>query len=169
MQTHSHLVIGAFVGVVAFPHQPLLQAACAFGAVVPDLPMVLPYVADKMQGRVPLARQPAWLLWAKNVSHHVVLWTAAVLIGLSPAWWAPIVFAYGLGGTSHVIVDVFTHGDPAFNSQDALYLWPVQKRPFNIGRWDYRLGTGVLWPLKPFEAVVDTCAIFATGALLLLG
>jgi len=162
LQTYTHLVIGSCLGAALFPHQPLAQCACVVGAISPDLVMVPSYLLDKLQGRTPLGHQSVWLLFAKNVSHHVFLWGAMILLGYGTWWFASVLFACGIGGMSHIMTDVLTHGDSRFNEYDCRYLWPIQRRAFNIGRWDYRSGVGTLWPPKPVEGVVLLMCIGGT-------
>lgn len=161
MQTITHLPIGALLGAVLFPHQPIAQAVCAFGAIAPDLVIVPAFLADKVAGRDPLRKHPRYLTLLKNPTHSFFVWCALALLGL----WAgyPILTAFGIGGVSHVLIDVATHGDPKINYQDPVYFWPL-KAKVHIGTWDYRIEHGLLWPLKPPEQLVICLA--AGGTLL---
>lgn len=148
MQTYTHLVAGAALGSLIFPDAPLGVGLCAVGGVVPDLIMVPNFVSDTLQGKVPLAHQPRWLRVGKEISHSTFFWTILLWAG---RWFNnPMLMALALGGVSHVVIDMYTHGDLALNQKDHHILWPLPS-PHSIGSWDYRYRTGALWPIKPPE------------------
>lgn len=151
MQTYTHIPIGALTGAVAFPGQPLAQVVCIVAAILPDVVMIPTFVLDRIAGRQPLVAQPLWLLWIKEISHSLILSFAVLSVGL--LLYEPLILALGLGWLSHVLVDIFTHGDPRFQSADPHYAWPLGSLR-KLGRWDYRIKTGALWPVKPLEMLV---------------
>ena len=148
---HTHLVVGACIGALVFDHNYAAVVACTTGAVAPDTVMIPPFIVDKLRGWQPLAQQGPLLLLLKNLSHSVPLWMILCIVG----WYThPLIFALAIGGLSHPLIDMFTHGNPELNEQDSRYFWPVQKNPWNIGTWDYRYRPGDLWPIKPLEKIV---------------
>jgi membrane-bound metal-dependent hydrolase YbcI (DUF457 family) len=154
VQTYTHLAIGAFVGTLLYPHQPLMELAVAAGAIAPDLVMVPQFIFDKMSGREPLAKQSPILKILLGPSHSIPTWAGLAAIGF---YFSPLLWAFAIGGLfCHIAIDLFTHGDPRLNFQDPPYLWPLPNT-IHIGRWDYRIENGRLWPLKPFEQDVLAC------------
>jgi len=141
----------------------MTQITCIVGSVAPDLVMVPSFFLDRLAGKQALAQQGRVLRLMKNLSHSFVLWGLVVAIDLHlwqslPAYLATAVLALGVGGVSHMTIDLFTHGNNRLNQMDALYLWPLQRQPFNIGSWDYRYDHGVLKP-KPLERMVLIVAV----------
>ncbi len=163
VQTLTHLAIGAAIGAVAFPHQPIVQLACVAASVGPDVVMMPLFALDKLQGRQPLTRQGPIVLTLKELSHSVFLCGACGLIGT--LLMLPIVTAFALGWLVHIVIDILTHADPKFQAVgDPNYIWPLGSlRRFGV--WEYRIATGQLWPLKPFELLVliAACGIAVLG------
>lgn len=168
MQTLTHGLIGISIGALS-SRNPLLQFVCFAGAIAPDGPTALQFVLDKLRKRPVLAVQGPLLMLSKNTSHSTPLWIFLTIGSLYlPEPLSLLGFAFGVGGFSHIAIDLFTHGDPRFQRHDCLYFWPLQRRPYNIGTWDYRIKEGILWPLKPFEdsvfkanlAIITVCWTF---------
>ncbi|MBX4192520.1 metal-dependent hydrolase [Candidatus Parcubacteria bacterium] len=154
MQTYTHGAIGLFLGTL-LSRNPLVQAACAMGAMAPDGFTALKWVWDWIGDKPPLEKQGRLLQFGKHVAHNALLWLALLYVSFVIVDPPPstLLYVFALGGLSHLVVDLFTHGDPQFQADDCYYFWPAQYRPWNIGRWDYRITTGSLWPLKTFELV----------------
>lgn len=140
-----------------WPNAHLVQAACVAGAISPDVVWVY-----RKAGRLPLSQPPPWLLWLIELSHSFWLWSAILLAGIWFGKMAPIGLA--LGGLSHVMIDVLTHGNPKFQRFDPQYLWPIADLR-GLATWDYRLVPGKLWPLKPFELTVLLLCTLGTMVL----
>lgn len=151
MQTYTHASIGALIGLAYFPHQPVAQLLCIGAAVAPDIVMMPTFLLDRMPGRQALTNQPRWLLATKELSHSLPLSAGMLLIGLHRNW--PLLIAIGIGWLSHVIIDMLTHGNPCFQENDPHYIWPFGSLR-KIGVWDYRIQTGQLWPVRPFELII---------------
>jgi|GEM_PF-5479335 hypothetical protein len=166
MQTYTHLAVGTAIGgllAVYFPHQPLVPTACIIASIGPDLVMAPPYILAKLAHKPPLAEQGKFLMALKEMEHSLLL---CMLLGvgirfLPEGWkfWQVIGYAFVWGWLSHIVIDIFTHGaGPKENrpywETDLMFMWPlpIDLRP--LGLWEYRYGTGILWPPKPFEAIV---------------
>ena len=120
--------------------------------------MVPTFVFDRLAGRQPLLKQPPWLLAVKELSHSILFSLAIVMIG---EWLHQLpILAFGVGMLLHVVIDILTHGEPSFQDiGDPHYLWPFcSLRRFGI--WEYRIKTGQLWPVKPFEFAVLASSFF---------
>lgn len=149
MQTYTHMVIGGAVGAVCFLHEPVAQAAFILGAVIPDVPMIMLFGLDRIAGRSPLVEQSKGWIFAKNICQSFFLWAGFLIGGLLGS---ASLLALGLSGLVHILIDVLTHGDSKYNGNDGTYAWPLHLE--SIAGWDYRHGTGILWPPKIFEATV---------------
>ncbi len=157
MQTYTHLLVGAVVGGVAFPGEPLAQVACAAGAALPDVVQMPLYAVDKLLGRTPLASVPPSVLRLKDAAHSLLVWLALLAVSFGVGWLPFTTFCWG--GLTHPPLDALTHKDPEYWSTDAGFLWPLRVRLARYtGVWDYRIAHGVLRP-KPFEAAVDAAAV----------
>jgi hypothetical protein len=162
LHTLTHLAIATCGAALLWPNAHLLQAACVVGAVLPDVVMVPTFITDRMSGRLPLSQPPQWLLWLIELGHSFWLWSAILLAAIWFGTMAPICFA--LGGLSHVMIDVLTHGNPQFQRFDPQYLWPIADLR-GLATWDYRIIPGRLWPLKPLELTVLSLCVLGTVAL----
>lgn len=172
MQTATHLTIGSCLGAMCLPQEflpPIAYlpiAACALGSILPDTPMILAFGLDKLAGRPPMKEQAPWALYSKSVFQSIFLWIAVFLLGLWQARTSGFdttsvsILALGIAGVLHVIIDIFTHGDPQFHALDGWYGAPFA--PLRHVGWDYRMRAGQLWPLKPFEAIVFWATLFET-------
>jgi hypothetical protein len=163
LQTYTHLAMGAAVGAALFPHEPLVQAACLAGAVIPDAPMITLFGLDKLSGRPPMAYQsPIWIL-AKNLCQDLILWVLIGLVGWLYRYdgiLGSVLIALGVNGAIHVVVDRYSHGDPKFQENDGSYLWPFAT--WHRTGWDYRIRIGQLWPTKRAEAFVIAACVLVT-------
>lgn len=156
MQTYTHLASAAAFAVLVAPHEPVMQAAFVIGAIAPDLTLVPEFVADRLAGRGALVRKSRVTELASEIGHSVPLWAVLTIVAFTLGW-PVVVAAFLLGGISHQVIDLFTHGDPNINRVDATYIWPFPWRGLRgtRGIWDYRWGVKAkLWPPKPFEAAV---------------
>ncbi len=152
MQTYTHIPIGALVGALAFPHDLRLQLACIAASVAPDLVMIPTYLMDRAGGKQPLAQQSKWLLILKECSHSLLLCLALAVLALTRG--SDLLSAVSVGWLVHIVVDIFSHGDPRFQVYgDPHYLWPFGSLRA-MGVCDYRIAVGQLWPVKPFELAV---------------
>lgn len=160
MQTYTHMLAGAFIGASFFEGNLLAQAACAIGAVLPDVVQVPKYVLDLVQGRQPLAKVSPRIIRLKNAAHSIVIWV--ILFALALATGVPTIIALAAGGLSHPLIDCLTHSDEKYRHVEAGFLWPFPlKLAQYTGIWDYRIDHGVLRP-KPLEAVVDIVLVIGT-------
>lgn len=143
------MLIGAAIGALAGKGLDV-QAACAFGSILPDTVMVPVFILDKLKGKMPLKELTSRLITLIEASHSLFVWFGALVFCIfAPEilWWL------ALGGFLHVCVDLFSHNDPKF-SMKCGFLWPLPCRLRGIGTWDYRKGYGDLTP-KPVEAIFD--------------
>jgi hypothetical protein len=159
MQLYTHMAVAAALGVGILPHEPALQALCVLGAVVPDTVMIPAFVRDVRAGRRPLMEQSSWLKFIKEVSHSTFLWFG--LLGMALMLQNEILFAIALGGASHAVIDMFTHGDKEINQNDHHIFWPLLS-PHSLGTWDYRYRDyGGLLRIKPLEQIVLVGSVLA--------
>jgi membrane-bound metal-dependent hydrolase YbcI (DUF457 family) len=163
VQTITHVTIGTMLGAFTFPHQPLLQAACVLASIGPDTVMMPLFALDKLRGKQPLANQGKIVLVLKELSHSLFLSAACLVLGALCK--QSIIVAFGFGWFAHIVIDILTHADPKFQAiGDPHYIWPVGSLQ-KFGIWEYRIETGQLWPLKPFEllVLVFTAALTVAG------
>lgn len=163
MQTYTHLMMGAALGLGMFPNQPIAQLAIVAGSVAPDLSMIPAFAWDKLNGRQPLAVQTKLTMFLKNIGHNFWLWFLGTIIvaRLAPLPIALVVFAFGIGGIIHLLVDLVSHNDPRFEETEANLFWPMTKRPVGVGHWDYRYGHGKFRPKWPEVIVLALSAASA--------
>lgn len=167
MQTYSHALTGAALGAMIFQHEPVLQIGCVIGSVSPDMTLAVQYAIDLVLGRPPMTQQGKLAMLLKEIAHSIPVWLLALMLGwVFREMIGNVLLAFALGGITHIIVDVLTHGTGPRKSRpywdtDLKFVWPlpIDLRP--LGLWEYRKAPGDLTP-KPFELGVDlVAAIFA--------
>ncbi len=160
MQTLTHVFIGAALGVTVFPNDHWAQLACAVGAGAPDGTMVPQFIYDKIRGRKALEDMPWFVKILGEITHSFVILAIVCALGRTyvsaedlPLSVVYAFWAFCLGWLSHIVIDIFTHGDAEKFPFDYSHLWPLPW-PIRVTWWDYRYDSGKLWPLKPFENAV---------------
>ena len=157
VQTYTHVLVGACIGVGLFPSDLVSQAACVAGAGLPDVVQMPKYLMDRAQGRQPLAEVPPQILRLKFAFHSIPVWAAVTAVAFFLGWGAFLAFA--LGSLSHTLIDALTHKDEKYWQNDAGFVWPSTLRLARYtGVWEYRIDHGVLRP-KPLEAALCVAAL----------
>ena len=102
----------------------------------------------------------------KVIGHSLPLWLVGIgIAAYTPEHFRSVALAFMLGGCTHSIVDVFTHGTGPkekrpFWDTDLKFMWPFRLDLRPLGLWEYRYDHGVLTP-KPFELLVlIACAAY---------
>lgn len=105
----------------------------------------------------------------KEASHSLPLWVGAIVavwqyvpIGTLRTLTLLFLWAGLVGG---VLLDIPTHSEERYRETDCTFLWPLGPLFRMFGgsgvirwpndRWEYRLGHGILRPLKAFECTFN--------------
>jgi hypothetical protein len=131
-----------------------LQLLSFVAAWIPDIPLLLQIGWNAACGESLLkGKSPLASLWS-NVLHSLVIWIllgvafclVVYLLKLSKRHWQ-LAGAVALGAFSHIVGDVFSHGNEvAFQGNS--YLWPIPFKLGRIGFWNYA-NRHSLWPQAP--------------------
>jgi hypothetical protein len=176
MQPYTHPVVGALAGVVLFPHNPWAQGACVIGAGLPDVPIALQVVVDKLKKRVPFSNEQEGSIWflSKELSHSPLLWISGLIAGfILGGFWGVILTAFAVGILSHCAIDALTHCHPVFRPTDQSLAWPfyqmglLPKLGEVFGIWEYRQNPPTLIP-KALEQIFLVSTVIATIVLYFL-
>jgi hypothetical protein len=164
MQTYTHVLMGGVIAAIFFRDNTLAQVGCIVASAVPDLTMVPQYLKDLVAKRQPMTQQSDKLILWKEIGHSFLLWFLLTVLGATLlAKFGPTLLATALGGLTHTIVDILTHGTgPRENrpywDTDVKFMWPTSMDLRPLGVWEYRIAHGVLRP-KPVEAMVDVLCL----------
>ncbi len=168
MQTYTHVLMGGVIAAVFFRDNTIAQAGCVIASAAPDLTMVPQYLIDLAQKRQPMTQQSKRLMLFKEIGHSLPIWLFLTILGLVLP--SPAILAFGLGGLTHSIVDILTHGTGSKENRpywdtDLKFMWPTPLDLRPLGLWEYRIGPGVLRP-KKFELFTDiACVIIMAVSL----
>ena len=58
MQTYTHVTIGAVIGKVIFPDSLPTQIVIIFGAILPDIPLLVMHIVDLYKKQAPFELYP---------------------------------------------------------------------------------------------------------------
>ena len=161
----THFLVGAALGKTVNQHSGWTMLVAGLAATLPDVPF-LAQLAINIWRRLPNKREKniLWLDVLSNAAHSIPVWmtTAAICFVLRNSLpkipIASLVYAFAIGGLSHAIADVFTHGYNGHFRGD-LYLWPFgYNLGAKLGVCDYRTNGQWAWP-KLFEKIIILAAI----------
>jgi hypothetical protein len=160
MQTYLHLSVGALVGQVLFPNDPVAQVMVFVGSGISDTASATMFFVDKAKGRKPFYQKNDTFVLCSNVLHSLVVW-------LWP-WFVTAMVPLACGVYSHLLLDVISHrqkkGKMGAN-EDPSWIWPL---PFKLqGLFDYRHEdlSDVLF--SPWQIAIAFIALAGAATLLL--
>lgn len=179
MQTFpTHAVAGIFTSSVFLQNNPTIQGGDAIlvivagiiGAIIPDLVMAPLFLYDKLTGRPPMSKQGNVVIFLKEFSHSILLWMILLNNFQEYLQYRDVFTVFAFGGLSHLATDLLTHAKKDVGA-DQSFTFPFNYLGFKVRwpfeSWDYRYGTGILWPLKPWEMGVNII-LTVTSALSLM-
>ena len=173
MQPYTHPLMGALAGIVFFPDNMWAQGACIIGSGLPDVPIALQVVVDKLKKRPLFSNEQEGSFWflTKELSHSPLLWIGCIAAGLTVSgFFAMLSLAFGIGVMSHCLIDMLTHCGMDFRATDQSLAWPfyqmglVPKLGGVFGIWDYRRNPPTLKP--KFIEVMFILFTFIAGLLI---
>lgn len=119
MLPHTHLAIGLVLSEAMYHGSPMKQALVAIGSCLPDVPIVVKYVYDKISERKPFEVVGNSYWRAYHVTHGVFL----------NAWFVILSIPMAVGVYSHILMDILSHGRyTSAVRENPFYFWPLSLR-----------------------------------------
>lgn len=190
MQTFpSHALMGVLVAEVSMTSgltgsygRAVVWSVCFLGAIAPDMVMVPMFLRDKLQGRQPMTKQGPLMMVLKEISHSIPVWLALLGVTISMMNEGAVrdisILFLIAGIVGGVIPDIPTHSEERFRETDCTFLYPLgpltkafigtDTLRWKSDRWEYRIGHGVLWPLKSWEKYFNYGMVMAIAIFLIL-